>query len=144
MSLVNQRRLLRQRHWELVKGSHLWLKGSQIWAYRTRPGGIHGFQGEPPRTVRYNQQKLVNNYWGRWQLYPDLSWFQNNMILLARLFVLDGLLWSKSGIEHFAIGWNIRHWYAATYSINQDFTTAAGTELAMQGCGSHNHNNRRE
>jgi hypothetical protein len=38
------------------------LKGSQIRAYWTRPHGIHGFQGEPPRTVLYNQQKLVNNY----------------------------------------------------------------------------------
>jgi hypothetical protein len=40
------------------------------------------------------------------------------MLLLARLFVPDGLLWSKSRIEYFAIGWSIRHWYAATYIIN--------------------------
>jgi hypothetical protein len=32
ISLVNLRRLLRQRHWELIKGSYRWLQGSQIWA----------------------------------------------------------------------------------------------------------------
>jgi hypothetical protein len=31
-----------------------------------------------------------------------------------------------------------------TYTINQDPTVVAGTELAVQGCGSHNHNNREE
>jgi hypothetical protein len=41
---------------------HLRIKGSQIQACWTRPGGIHGFQGEHPQTIRYNQQKLVNSY----------------------------------------------------------------------------------
>jgi hypothetical protein len=27
----------------------------------TRPRGIHGFQGETPRTIRYNQQKFINS-----------------------------------------------------------------------------------
>jgi hypothetical protein len=39
--------------------------------------------------------------------YTDLSLFQNNLLLLARFFVLDSLLWSKSRIEYFAIGWSI-------------------------------------
>jgi hypothetical protein len=30
------------------------------------------------------------------------------------------------------------------YTINQDPTVVAGTELAVQGCGSHNHKNRGE
>jgi hypothetical protein len=76
--------------------------------------------------------------------YTDLSLFQNNLLLLARFFVLDSLLWSKSRIEYFAIGWSIWHWYAATYAINQDSKVASRTELAVQGCYSHNHNNRGE
>jgi hypothetical protein len=35
----------------LSKAPRLRLKGYQIRAYWTRPGGIRGFQGEPPRTV---------------------------------------------------------------------------------------------
>jgi hypothetical protein len=34
---------------------------SDLKGLKFEPGGIHGFQGEPPRTVCYNQQKLVNN-----------------------------------------------------------------------------------
>jgi hypothetical protein len=34
--------------------------------------------------------------------------------------------------------------YATTYTINQDPTVAAGTELVVQGCGSSNHNNSGE
>jgi hypothetical protein len=37
------------------------IKGSQIRACWTRPGGIPIFQGKPPRTVCYNKQKLVNS-----------------------------------------------------------------------------------
>jgi hypothetical protein len=37
------------------------LKGLKFEPTWTRPGGINGFQGEPPRTVRYYQQKLVNS-----------------------------------------------------------------------------------
>jgi hypothetical protein len=72
---------------------------------------------------------LVNSCWGRWQLYLDLSWSQNNLLLLAWFFVPDGLLWSKSGIEHFAGRWSIQHWYAATYAISYASKTLTGPHL---------------
>jgi hypothetical protein len=37
-------------------------KGSQIRVCWTRPGGTPSFQGKPPRTICYNQQKLVSSY----------------------------------------------------------------------------------